>query len=463
MSGKDQLKLDYSDVPTDIPTTHVDALPAPSEISDGDVFVIRNHQSRYLTHTFHKYAGKFIPEIPRWAFRSYVDEMTEALIVDPFVGSGTTLVEASLAGGRSVGVDVDPLARLIAKVKITPIEPDLLSDSVEAILNAVDLAEATDLRPTIPTLNHWFSEAAVDDLSAIRGLIERYRDHPDLYDFLFVSFSAILRRASNADNQTMKTYVSHTHVKRQENARELFKSVLRDYADRMQKYSALRCATSEQVLLNGADARSLGDDWHASGLPFADLGVTSPPYIKSVDYLYNQMAELFWVGDRWDLETQPKQNAFKRRYMGTEKVDPKATYFGKSGDVPNTSKWIEEVNGRNAKLGSVAAKYFSDTIAHFRSMSRILKPGAKYVYVVGDSTLGGVAVPTHRLIVECARATGFDLCLCFGYEIRNKHMRFPRAGNGGQVVHDWVLVFEQAGALRGRRAAKFDGDRHIEP
>jgi hypothetical protein len=446
----DQLSWSFAESPSVTEPTHVDELPASETISDGAVFVIRNHESRYLTHTFHKYAGKFIPEIPRWAFRSYLPDSSDRLVVDPFVGSGTTLVEASLVGAKSIGIDVDPLARLIAKVKVTPLNPDELAAAVRDLLAEVDSSPPTRLRPSIPTLNHWFSPTAVDDLSAIKGLLERYRPNADLYDFLFICFSGIIRRASNADNQTMKTYVSHTHPKNPENARSLFKATLTDYSARLLKYMQLRRDSAHSMILDLADARSLAATWQAAKLPNADLAVTSPPYIKSVDYIYNQMAELFWVGDRWDLDTQAKQNIFKRSYMGSDKVDRDAVYLACAEDVPLTTRWVESVTGRDARLGTVAAKYFSDTVAHFRSMSRILRPGSKYVYVVGDSTLAGVSVPTHQLIVECARTCGFELSLCFGYEIRNKHMRFPRGGNGGQVIHDWVLVFDVAGVTHGR-------------
>ena len=61
-----------------------------------------------LTHGFHKYPGKFIPQIPEWAIKNYLSDR-EQVVLDPFVGSGTTLVESTVFGYDSFGIDIDQL------------------------------------------------------------------------------------------------------------------------------------------------------------------------------------------------------------------------------------------------------------------------------------------------------------------------------------------------------------------
>jgi DNA modification methylase len=423
---------------------YVDIFPAVGEIDDGEVFIVKNHESRYLTHKFHKYPGKFIPAIPRWAFESFLPTGREAWVLDPFVGSGTTLVEASLHGVNGIGLDVDPLARLIAKVKSTRIDPERLESAAKSLMRKLGRTKRVGRKPEIATLSHWFSSDAIERLAMIRGAVDTFEAEPDLHDFFCICFSAVIRRASNADNQTMKTYVSHTLPKKPEDALELFRATLTDYVTRLTSYSHQAIGTHVRVL-DGFDARTFADRWQAEQLPMIDLAVTSPPYIKSVDYIYNQMAELFWIGDRWGLATQPQQNEAKRKYMGNDRpvgraVEPMPVVA--VGEVPY---WVGAITSADKKLGQVAARYFNDTVAHFRAMSRVMRPNATYVYVVGDSTLAGVSVPTHRLAAQCAIAAGFNVIKRFGYEIRNKHMRFPRSGRGGQVIHDWVLVLENRG------------------
>src|ERR671938_2108623 len=84
----------------------------------------KDASTRYLTHSYHPYSAKYIPQIPRYLISNLTKK--NDLILDNFVGSGTTLVESKVLGRHAIGVDINPLACLIAKVKITNIQkPDL--------------------------------------------------------------------------------------------------------------------------------------------------------------------------------------------------------------------------------------------------------------------------------------------------------------------------------------------------
>src|ERR687886_352192 len=80
----------------------------------------KDASTRYLTHSYHPYSAKYIPQIPRYLISNLTNR--NDLILDNFVGSGTTLVESKILGRRAIGVDINPLACLVAKVKITNIQ-----------------------------------------------------------------------------------------------------------------------------------------------------------------------------------------------------------------------------------------------------------------------------------------------------------------------------------------------------
>ena len=99
-------------------------LPAGFDIPPAQrLLIISQHQS-WLSHGFHRYPAKFFPELPRWAIRRYSEQ--GETVLDPMAGSGTVNVESLLNGRHSIAVDVDPFARLLAKVKTTPLSVERL-------------------------------------------------------------------------------------------------------------------------------------------------------------------------------------------------------------------------------------------------------------------------------------------------------------------------------------------------
>ena len=97
-------------------------IPIDLPVENGQRFLFISYdQSRY-SHGIHKYPAKFFPELPRWLIKRYSKQ--NDLVLDPFAGSATTNIEALLSKRHSIGVDVDPFARLLAKVKTTPLDKD---------------------------------------------------------------------------------------------------------------------------------------------------------------------------------------------------------------------------------------------------------------------------------------------------------------------------------------------------
>jgi DNA modification methylase len=80
----------------------------------------------YITHGYHRYPAKFIPQIVSRLAKKYTNEGD--LIVDPFGGCRTTLVESKVMCRPSIGVDINPVAVLMTKTKKTPIEPTKIEE-----------------------------------------------------------------------------------------------------------------------------------------------------------------------------------------------------------------------------------------------------------------------------------------------------------------------------------------------
>ena len=201
----------------------------PTEIERESILNISTRNVTTQTHGFHKYPAKFIPDIPKWAIGKYLNGNKGKTILDPFCGSGTTLVEGVLAGHNVIGIDVDPLSLWISKVKTTQVNVDLLLDISDWIIKGIRSRRKSKFKPECETISHWFPPDAIAKLSIIRDLINKIpgkfgeiQEIKDIHDLLMICFSSIIRRVSNADNESQKTYVSHTKIKQPEDVNGLF-------------------------------------------------------------------------------------------------------------------------------------------------------------------------------------------------------------------------------------------------
>ena len=415
--------------------------------------IVTKNVNRY-THGFHKYPGKFIPQIPSWAINRYLKGKQNQNILDPFCGSGTTLIESLLQGHCAIGLDVDPLSALISKVKTTSISKTTLTEISEWLTKYLEDDLIITFVPACETINHWFTDDAILKLSKIRSAIDKIsitfgksKKVKDVQDLLIICFSSIIRKVSNADNQSQKTYVSHTKIKTPEEVNQLFSSQLEYFINRSIEFTEQISNNSKVEIFNKSCIENL--NLTLSGKKI-DLIITSPPYIKAIDYVYNQMAELFWIGDKFGVQTQQRQNRIKQHYVGNKQIlkveysrfDPIKQKFG----IPELDKTIYEIFKTDLKNGHkhayITYKYFHEMESHFTEIRGCIAPKINYVMVVGNSDVSGIHVETASFLSLLAERNGFKLTNQWGYKIKNRFMRFNRKGRGGIIKIDWVMTLE---------------------
>lgn len=179
----------------------------PSVIKSDTTFEINSTNMNYFTHGFFKYPCKFIPQIPRWAINRYSNPGD--LVLDPFAGSGTTLVEAILNRRNGLAVDFDKFSQLLCRVKTTRFDKNLLN-KINTIATNFKIPEKLnpDFLPDLHNISHWFPKQNISRLSSLRSEIEKYSSDKECYDFFLVCFASSVRKCSYADDQSPKPYVS---------------------------------------------------------------------------------------------------------------------------------------------------------------------------------------------------------------------------------------------------------------
>lgn len=378
------------------------------------------------THGVHRFPGKFVPEIPRFVYRHLLQGHKDRIVLDPFCGSGTTLVEAALEGRPFVGIDMDPMSALISKAKTTRLSGGELRDWAE-YWRAHDFSEDhPELYPQVPNLSHWFSGRCVQELSSLKYHCNALPE--PLKTVSLVLFSSIIRRVSNADDQTQKTYVSHTQPKSPPLPSVLFSIFLERAIKGYTEFLWRTSSAMPGVIIRG-DARSFND------VTFHDV-VTSPPYIDSIDYIYNQMLEYFWLLPELGVDTYANMQALRRSLLG---MVGKAY---KTGEVPFLDEQLGRIYESSPKEAAVAQTFFLEYSQHVRTIRKMQEPGSYYVSVVGNSVIRNVPIPTADVLSSIHQANGYTLIDRLEYDIRRHYMKFPRRSNSGKIMKDYILVFE---------------------
>ena len=326
-------------------------------------------QTAMYTHTIHRFPGKFVPQVARELLH-LVGATGQSLIGDPFCGSGTSLVEASVAGIPTVGMDFDPLAVLICQVKTMVLSPRQLTEVKGYWDEQIGMANPHQLEDAVPNLYHWFKPDTAKQLEFIKQKAMRLEDEA-LRLFSLVVFSSIIRRVSNADDQTQKTYVSGTLQKSPPAPSELFRSAFDRAVRGMESYALAQKAA---VTIRRADARN----WHSHKK--LDGIITSPPYIDSIDYVYNQLLEYFWLYEILGLASVGDVRAFRAEPMGFRRSDVSTGLTRLSLASPLAAELLEpklaQIQEVSKKEAENIVGYFEDFGQHLKAAKRNMKPEA---------------------------------------------------------------------------------------
>jgi hypothetical protein len=293
-------------------------------------------------HRLHPYLGKFIPQLAEALLERHVPR---GRVLDPFAGSGTTLVQALESGLDAAGSDVAPFNCLLMRVKTREYNPFVLESELRDALGRLDGFEA--VKPEGPVSRYvrdWFAHQAAAELLFFRGLVEDY-EHADVLRIVLARAARSARRTTHFDLDFPRApqrgeYWCHKHRKTCKpvgEARRFLHRYALDTLARVREFSRVRSRGRGAVVLHG-DARELDFGARFDGV------VTSPPYPGLIDY--------------------HEQHRYAYELLGLEEC--RELELGKG-----TSK-------------AALAAYSEGIAAVFANVRQALKPGAPVVIVIND-------------------------------------------------------------------------------
>ena len=160
--------------------------------------------TRKYTHAIHLYPARMHPEIARKVISKYAKKKSD-IVLDPFMGSGGILLESILNGNNAVGIDINPFAVLLSKVKTTPITKNLTKELDKILKNSKNKKHYPDCLPTDYDLKQWFNPGTLKILATLKHSIFNIRDK-DTRDFFKICLSLTVRKSSYQRNSAWKIH-----------------------------------------------------------------------------------------------------------------------------------------------------------------------------------------------------------------------------------------------------------------
>ncbi|HCG8215682.1 TPA: hypothetical protein NJ504_002585 [Vibrio parahaemolyticus] len=409
------------------------------------------------THYIHSYPAKLIKHIPIFFLNSkLLLPESKSVVLDPFCGSGTVLLESLLAGHNSIGCDANPLARLIAKVKTTKLNTLQLIEKKNVIVQ-----KAKRLKKAIPlnvvNVEHWYSESTINQLSRLFRAIN-VSCEKDERDFFMATFSSIVKKVSYADpNLSVPVKIKPEKYKNNDIKEKLSNklqqlekvdvfSAFSESADKnIFRLSLLRTIPADDLkaAVISTDARRITKSLESKNellcSDSVDLILTSPPYAGAQKYIRSSSLSLGWLGlcEEKSLRDYERLNIGREHYSKSEYLNP--IRFG----LPEIDMFFEEVEKENPLRSHISSNYLKEMESSLLEMFRVLKKDRYCIIVIGNNEVCGRKFETQKYIRILAERIGFTTKLVLVDDIHSRGLMTKRNKTASIINSEWILVFKK--------------------
>jgi len=346
------------------------------------------------THGHHRYPAKFLPNLVKKLIEEYSSK--NDLVVDFFAGCGTTLVEAKVHGRKSIGVDINPVAELITKAKINPINPNKLENRFNAIINSFEEFnyEAFENVSFNERIDYWFSK---ENKIKIAFLIDKILDikNRSTKEFFLVALSHILKNCSKWLQSSTKPQIDP-----KKNPADPFdsfkahtKKMINKNAEFYEKLSFDKnLKTKCEIRLEDARRTSIRTN-------SVEAIITSPPYVTSYEYADIHQLTGFWYNYINDLPS------FRKNFIGT--------FYSLNQNLECETIIGQEIINllydKNKRTAKEVTNYFKDMQKVVIEMHRVLKKGGHLCIVIGNTTFKNVKIKSAEVLSEILINLNFEL------------------------------------------------------
>lgn len=370
---------------------------------------------KYPIHRWFNIKEGYSKDLVQYIFDKYI-ESDNSLVIDPFLGSGTTLLSAQEMNINGIGFEINPFLAFLSKCKLQDYNKKTLIATfkeLEKMLNQLEPAK----KPKLSISDKLFQDQLINILK-VKNFIDNI-ENETVNDFFKICFLSILEDISIAKkdgnglrypkNKKLKDFWSFFKLKfklmlndlknrelKKENEYYIYNNDIRN----LQNFSSIK---KENDSIKNKNFKDLNRN-----LDNLKLAIFSPPYMNCFDYTEVYKIEL-WFGDfikeyselkelrEQSLVSHLNTKLNKRNQLKNKYVD----YF--SNIVSQKKLW-------NKKIPFMIQGYFEDMWLVLKGLYKILNKNAKCIIVVGNSSYGNIAIPTDLILADIGVSIGFKFC-----------------------------------------------------
>ena len=368
---------------------------------DGTDWNFHSAKTQPHLHALHPYPARFIPQIPRKAIKEWSEKGD--VILDPFCGCGTTLLESVLLERSAIGVDNNEVAHLISQAKTTPYTHNDLHELQKFIANIpsdmLSLSRESQSDVWIPdfkNLSAWFDEMAILELGRLKTLIEKLSARPRV--LALAVFSSIIVAVSYQDSDTR-----YARIDRRYQSGEVEKRFITKLTDAIRRASEIIDRPRAKSTLYLGDSRNLSEVVSES----VNLIVTSPPYLNAYDYHKYHRQRLHWI----------------------------------KGDIKLARDYEIGKHDVFTRPNATPTPYFEDMKKCFVEWYRVLCSNGHGFIVIGDAIVKGRPIPVADRFIEILTEVGFQYEKQWIRQIPEEKKSFNRRNS--RINEEHVLLFRK--------------------
>jgi len=396
----------------------------------------RTVDTKLDTHCYHNYPAMMIPQIANRLIVSYGAKART--LFDPYCGTGTSLVEATLKNINAYGTDLNPLARLIAETKTSKIELQILdlylkefNDFIFAInfgINKLNL-----ISPNFKNIDFWFKPGTKNDLTTVKYFIDDIKDEK-IKNFFLVAFSETVRESSLTRNSEFKLYRMSEIDNFNPDVFGIITSKLARNRKGLKSYS-------EKVKNTSAEAKiySFNTSNNIEEIEDIDIVVTSPPYGDSrTTVAYGQFSRL---SNQWlAIEDADK--------IDSQLMGGKAKEIDEIG-LDIIDKTVKKVANIDEKRAKEVYSFYYDYSKSIANVATVIKNNGYACYVVGNRKVKDIILPTDAITKSLFEEYGFKHKNTFIRNIPNKRMPSKnsptnKVGKKSTTMnHEYIVVMQR--------------------